>query len=204
MTAAAPVSDLSRPVVVDQVPADGRPLTVRATAEECAAVADRLGLDGLDRLDGRLTVRPLGARRGVTRMELTGAFDADVRQTCVVSLAPLHRSVTGTLHVRYSTAADDPATTDRGEVSVEPDGDAADDPPDPIVDGVIDVGAALVEALALAVDPHPRAEGAVFDAAAWSAGPGESDGADPEGGASPGPFAALAALRTPQGDRGTS
>ena len=37
-----------------------------------------------------------------------------------------------------------------------------EDPPDPIVDGRIDLGALAVEFLALALDPYPRKPGAEF------------------------------------------
>ena len=37
------------------------------------------------------------------------------------------------------------------------------DPPDPIIDGKIDLGALLVEFVALGLDPFPRKPGVVFD-----------------------------------------
>jgi hypothetical protein len=39
-----------------------------------------------------------------------------------------------------------------------------DDPPEPIVDGIIDLGAVTLEFLALALDPYPRKPGVSFDA----------------------------------------
>ena len=38
-----------------------------------------------------------------------------------------------------------------------------DDPPDPIVDGKIDLGALAAEFVALALDPYPRKPGARFE-----------------------------------------
>jgi len=60
---------------------------------------------------------------------------------------------------------------------------AADDPPDPVTDGLIDVGEAAIEHLALVIDPFPRAADARFDA------PPETPSSEPE---LPSPFAALA------------
>jgi hypothetical protein len=57
-----------------------------------------------------------------------------------------------------------------------------EDPPDPIIDGRIDLGALAAEFLALGLDPYPRKPGAAFDL-------GE---AEPE---RESPFAALARLR---------
>jgi hypothetical protein len=61
------------------------------------------------------------------------------------------------------------------------------DPPDPIIGGVIDLGQVVAEQLVLALDPFPRAPGAAFDSPA--------DAPAAEGTPTPGPFAALAALR---------
>ena len=46
--------------------------------------------------------------------------------------------------------------------TVEIDGE---DPPDPIVDGKIDLGALAAEFFALGLDPYPRKPGVAFDAA---------------------------------------
>ena len=42
---------------------------------------------------------------------------------------------------------------------IEPD---AEEPPQPFVDGAIDIGEAVAEQLAIELDPGPRAPGAVF------------------------------------------
>ncbi len=60
------------------------------------------------------------------------------------------------------------------EVEIDPN---ADDPPDPIEGGRIDLGALVVEHLALEIDPFPRKPGVVFE--------------PPAGGEPPSPFAAL-------------
>ena len=54
-----------------------------------------------------------------------------------------------------------------------------EDPPDPIVDGKIDLGALAAEFLALGLDPYPRKPGVAFDPP------------EPQGGRDS-PFAALA------------
>ena len=58
----------------------------------------------------------------------------------------------------------------------------AEDPPEPLRDGVVDLGAVATEFLLLGIDPYPRKPGVVFDAPTTS---------DPSGH----PFAALAALK---------
>ena len=58
----------------------------------------------------------------------------------------------------------------------------ADDPPETLSDGVVDLGAVATEFLLLGIDPYPRKPGAVFDA-------------PPAGDPASHPFAALAALK---------
>ena len=56
------------------------------------------------------------------------------------------------------------------------------DPPEPIINGVIDLGRLATDALFLAVDPYPRRPDAVFEPSVESADPNDH------------PFAALKAL----------
>ena len=58
----------------------------------------------------------------------------------------------------------------------------ADEPPEALRDGVVDLGAVATEFLLLGIDPYPRKPGAVFDA-------------PPAGDPARHPFAALAALK---------
>ena len=58
----------------------------------------------------------------------------------------------------------------------------AEDPPEMLRDGAVDLGAVAIEFLLLGIDPYPRKPGAVFDA-------------PPAGDPVSHPFAALAALK---------
>jgi uncharacterized metal-binding protein YceD (DUF177 family) len=59
-----------------------------------------------------------------------------------------------------------------------------EDPPEPIVNGAIDLGALATEFLMLALDPYPRKEGAVFEPVIAPVDPADH------------PFAALEALKS--------
>ncbi|MQX35250.1 YceD family protein [Roseospira navarrensis] len=193
MSGPLPAPEFSRPIPAEPLPAEGRSIQIAADAGEREALAARFGVDRLDRLDGTVTLRPLGAKRGVVRVELSGTLEADVVQTCVVTLAPLPGTVTESVRLRFSSAAEAETDADAGAaVDIDPDADS--DPPEPIVDGLIDVGEALAEAFGLALDPHPRAPDAALDGPV-SAGPTE-DPADGDEADRPSPFAALAALKT--------
>jgi hypothetical protein len=66
------------------------------------------------------------------------------------------------------------------------------DPPEPIENGMIDLGRVATDALYLAVDPYPRKPGAVFEPVV--------EAADPEDH----PFAALKALKAEPKTSGTT
>jgi hypothetical protein len=66
------------------------------------------------------------------------------------------------------------------------------DPPEPLTGSVLNLGPLIVEHFVLALDPYPRAPGAVL--------PPEATDSDDQGEASP--FAALAALKEKSGKSG--
>jgi len=182
---ALPPPEFSRLVPAEPLPSLGRTLTVEATPDERAALAARFGLERLERFSGTVKLRPLGARRGIVRVEMTGTLDAEAIQTCVVTLAPLTCHISEAITRRFSTDSEDDKG---GDVDIDPDDDQ--DPPDPIVDGAVDVGETLAEAFGLALDPHPRAPDAQLDEDACLNETEDSDAV-----ATPSPFAALAALK---------
>jgi hypothetical protein len=134
------------------------PLTRRLVADEPqrAAIARELGLDGLDELEGELTVSPW-----LDGAEIHGRWRARIVQTCGVTLEPLPSEPQGEFLVRVVPAGSPnaPAPPDEEElVDLE-----ADDPPDVLEGEEIDLCAYLVEHLALQIDPFPRKPGAVFE-----------------------------------------
>lgn len=142
-------SPLSFPVVVTDVPPKGLDVVVEADERERAAVAADFDLPSIQSLVGRFHIghTSLGLR-------VTGAVKARITQICAVSLEPFEADVAEEVEVDFA----DPAT-----LSPTPsDGPAADDPPDPIVNGAIDLGALTAEFLALGVDPYPRKPGVDF------------------------------------------
>ena len=178
----------SFPVDVIALPANGRVYAILADEAERAAVAAQLGLAALGRLVATVTIKPMA---GGT-VEADGHFEADVVQTCVVTLQPLPATVGQNL-VRHFAARRKPAGTAKSKTPPELDEDLPaegwvdpnEEVPDPIVDGAIDLGALVVEELSLALDPYPRAPGVSFS--------GPEAGAPPV--VSESPFAVLAGLK---------
>lgn len=169
---------MRRPVSIDGLSKGGRRLHVVAEPAEREVLARRLGLLRLDRLEADIQVIPAGNRR---LFRLTASLEADVVQSCVVTLEPVASTIKASLDRSYSTDSEGELETG-GAVDLGPD---EADPPDPIIDQTIDVGEAVVEQLALDIDPFPRAVGANFTG--YSSHPEVEDAANP--------FASLEKLR---------
>lgn len=152
-------------------------LLVEPGADARAEIAELLGIDAVKKLrfEGRLA--PLGKRD----WQLTGKLGATVVQPCVVTLAPVTTRIDS--DVRREWLAD----------WEEPTGDEVEMPEDVDADPLgaeIDVGAVIVEALALALPDFPRAEGVELGEAVFTE-PGKEALRDEDAR----PFAGLAALR---------
>lgn len=178
-------------MAVDRLPIEGRVVRIEASADERAALARRFNLSALESMAGELLTRPLGSRRGILRVEVSGRVTATVVQTCVVTLQPVKQTVDESILLRFSDEAE--VGEGRGALDLDPLADVADEEPEPLIGGAIDLGEVLSEALGLALDPYPRAEGAMIERIST-----EDDAVPPmtdETNETAGPFAALAALR---------
>ena len=163
-------------------------LDIVADGPERAALARRFGLDSLDALTASVTLTKFGAGR---RVRLSANFSADVVQSCVVTLEPVPSRIEDSFVLVYDEDAGGPA---EAEIVVLLKGRNS---PEPWSGNVIDVGKAIAEHLALALDPYPRAPGAELSAlglAPGGAGAGK-EGDDTDGEFSESPFKELAKPR---------
>jgi hypothetical protein len=146
----------SRVLAADTVPETGLDLELRASEAECAALAQTYGLAAVDDLVASFDVR----KQSRTRFKVVGNLRARVTQTCVVSLEPFETLVNADIDVDFAplsrpigqAASPAPAAFLAGEV-----------PPDPIIDGKIDLGALAAEFLTLNLDVYPRKPGVLFE-----------------------------------------
>lgn len=145
-----PRPELSRPYTVARLSGDGEPFRFEANAEERAGLARRFDLIDVPSLEaeGIISMSDHGRR---ARVE--GIVRAQVVQSCVVTLEP----VPGTVEESFVRTFTSSPTHSEREAVVDLD---SEDPPDPIVGGVVDVGEVVAEELGLALDPYPRAIGA--------------------------------------------
>jgi len=150
---------LSRRVRIDALPADGLTQTIEASPEERAALAAINRLPAIASVTANFTVRRSG--RGGARV--TGDVHAEVTQVCVVSLEPFAATVDEPVDVRFAPAETAETVRRAREDDAETVEVGGEDPPDPIVDGRIDLGALAAEFFALGLDPYPRKPGVAFD-----------------------------------------
>ena len=148
------VGPLSRPFGVTRLPERGAHVTVEATEEERDALAADLGLVALRSLVGRFRI--VGKPE---RVHVTGRLEADITQTCVVTLDAFESSLDEEVDVEFRIADELPR---RREPAVDAEIETDIDAPDEIVDGRIDLGALAAEFLALGLDPYPKKPGAEF------------------------------------------
>lgn len=166
--------EFSRPLRLGTVGQSGRRIELRAEAGEREALARRFDLPDIGSLAASLDLRP---EPGGT-IRVRGRLLAEVVQSCVVTLEPVPARVDAPLDLRLLPDGQAPADEDPDSPDeIESPGDVAD------------LGEALAEQLALALDPYPRAPGAELPAETRA--PEEPEAAP----ARPNPFAALKVLK---------
>ena len=162
---------------LDQI-RDGQRIELSADEGECRAIAERLGLQWLDRLEAHATL----SRNGEL-VRASGRLGAALAQSCVVTGEPVSAHVDEPFDLMFMP---EPQSSGRDE---EIELGQADCDTVFYDGGTIDLGGAIADTLALGLDPYPRSAGA--EAALREAGVMTEDQA--------GPFAALAELRNKLG-----
>ena len=148
---------LSRRLAVSEVPPEGLDVDIQATPAECAALARHNALPAVHAVHAELRARP---RRG-NGLEIEGELRARLRQTCVTTLEEFDSELVEPIQMRFAPPRDEtPRNRRRHEESTEITLD--EDPPDPLIGGVVDLGAVVSEFFTLALDPYPRKPGANF------------------------------------------
>ncbi|MBP1860832.1 YceD family protein [Rhizobium herbae] len=168
----------SYPVKVGNISANA--VTVRLEANEAERKA-------LGELWDVLEVQSLKAELQIARwkkdgVKIKGRVQAMIVQACVVTLEPVESAIdepVEAIFVPEGSRLARIAANDSGEMILDPEGP---DLPDTFAGDTIDVGLAVTEHAALAIDPYPRKDGASF---------GERIESSDKDDIRPNPFAAL-------------
>ncbi len=139
-----PKPELSRAYPISRLGGGAR-FVVEARPEECAALSVRMGLLDLYSLTCRFDLRP-GEGGAIAA---SGLLRARFRQSCVISLDPFDDELAEVFSVCFV-----PLGRQSEELDLEADDEI------PYEGGVLELGEAASEQLALALDPFPRKPGA--------------------------------------------
>ncbi|MGC1559122.1 MAG: DUF177 domain-containing protein [Bradyrhizobium sp.] len=166
------------PVAVLQIPESGLHREFEADLMERRAMAEIAGLREIAsaRASFDMTLKSGG------RVHVTGQVVARIGQTCVVTLDPIENEIDELVDLIFAPPEQIRDLSNLVEEGAESEIEIAD-PPEPIINGVIDLGRIATDALFLAVDPYPRKPDAVFEPHVEARDPRDH------------PFAALGALR---------
>jgi uncharacterized metal-binding protein YceD (DUF177 family) len=168
----------SLPIAVVQIPETGMHRDIEASAAQRDALAAAADLREVLSAKASFDVTP--EREG--RVHVVGRVSARIGQSCVVSLDPIENDIDEAIDLVFAPESQIPQLSDLVDEAGDSDIEIPD-PPEPIVNGMIDLGRVATDALYLAIDPYPRKPGVSFDPPA--------EAVDPEDH----PFAALKALK---------
>jgi hypothetical protein len=175
----------SVPVTVAQIPDTGLHREIEADQATRDAMAVVAGLREIRSASASLDVTP---ERG-GRVHISGRVRARIGQTCVVSLDPIENDIDEAIDLIFAPPEQIRELANLVDEAAESDAEIPD-PPEPIVNGVIDLGRLATDALFLGVNPYPRRPDAVFEPLVVAADPEDH------------PFAALKALKPDAKPRG--
>ena len=147
----APQPEFSRLIAIEGITPDKvRKETVEANKAECAALAKRFDLRELSGLKAVLNIRRI---TGGPAVRIEGKFEADVVQTCVVSLQDVHAHVEGHFDTFFTDEIQKPGL--ESDIAIDDD----ETSPEMITNGNVDLGEVVAQYLSLELDPYPRAPG---------------------------------------------
>lgn len=150
---------LRRPIRVESITL--RPVAAEVVPEQAdlPAIAAFLGVASVEALEASYSL----SRNG-ERVKLEGMIKASLHQSCVVTLDPFPVELNVPIKLDFAPEAEiaamaKPSEDDEIDIEVLLN---EEEPPESIVDGVIDLGAVTLEFLALSLDPYPRKPGVAF------------------------------------------
>jgi hypothetical protein len=166
------------PVVVAQIPETGLHRDFEASQPVREALAEVGGLRAILSANASFDIMP----KSGGRFQVVGHVRARIGQTCVVTLDPIENDIDEPIDLIFAPPEQIPQLADLVDEAAASETEIPD-PPEPIVNGIIDLGRLATDALLLVIDPYPRKANAIFEPPAVVADPEDH------------PFAALKALQ---------
>ena len=137
--------ELSRPVRLRQV--DAKPVRIEANESERAALAKRFAIPSIEKLEADLALDSDGER-----VRIHGEMIAAVTQDCSVSGEPFAVDLEEPILLVFVPAGEQATEDEDGEIEIELEREELDEIE---YDGdTIDLGEAVAQTLALAIDPY--------------------------------------------------
>ncbi len=140
-------SEFPRPYRVHDIGGLVRQQMIEADGDERAALARRFDLIALNRLTGAIILI-----RDAAGVRVTGQVHASGDQACVTSGEAVPFLITEQLALLFTETAPDGAEVELSDADLDSE---------PLAGDTIDLGEIAAQALALALDPYPRAPHAV-------------------------------------------
>ncbi len=155
------MSELTRMIDLREI--GNAPVTVTATVAECAALARRFALVAVERLEAVITLVPDGSA-----IDATGTLTAQIVQSCAVSGDDLPVKIAEPITIRFVPARTASTPDEEIELS-EAELDEIE-----YAGNAFDLGEAVAQSLALAIDPFlegPNADAVRRDVGLLGASP---------------------------------
>lgn len=141
--------NMQQSFTVEKLPKTGFQLSLEATPEECIELASQLHIENVASFTAQLNIKQW--RRGGVHIE--GEFETKLSQICVISLESFESTFKHKIKQKFFGTTKIPEFGDKKEVEMI-DNDM--DPPEALVDGVLNIFDYLVETLLLQLDPYPK------------------------------------------------
>jgi len=147
------------------IASDPKTFSFSATDSERVNLARRAGVDALESVEATVTVQRV--RGGV--IHAMGSLQAQVIQSCVVTLAPIHTHINDQFEGWYGgedtavsfARAKSERDAKKANMEMEILEESVD--PEPIIAGLIDLGELAAQHLCLSINPYPRAPGVMHN-----------------------------------------
>ncbi len=141
-------------------------LTISPSNDECEDIARRVDVLNIKDVKANLVIT---RESGSAIHHVSGKFKAIVTQECVITLEPIETEISeaieGWFADKQSAVSFAAAKREREGIKTQGEIEILDESedPEPIIEGLIDLGELVTQHISLAIPPYPHKEGAEFE-----------------------------------------